>query len=76
MSSVMNGDIPDIPEGVDRCLGVPALDDVRLMQTQQRFHRLLCHIGHRLLMHERNEAIDQLQGTALYLVTCLAWILQ
>ena len=75
MTVVLHSDIPDVPESVDGRLRVPALDDVRLVETQQGFHRFLSHVGHRLLVDERNEAVDQLQGTALDLVTRFAWIL-
>lgn len=75
MLALLHADIPDVPESVDGSLRVPALNDVRLMQTQQRFHRFLCHVRHWLLVDERNEAVDQLQGTALNLMARLAWIL-
>jgi len=75
ITAALCADIPDVPESVDGSLRVPALNDIRLMQTQQCFHRFLCHIRHRLLVHERNEAVDQLQGTALNLMARLAWIL-
>ena len=70
-----HGIVPDVPEGIDRRLWVPEFDDVRLMKTEQRFHRFLCHVRHRLLMHQRNQSVDQLQGTALDLMARLAWVL-
>ena len=67
--------VPDVPEGVDGCLGVPEFDDVRLMKTEQCLHRLLCHVRHRLLVDQRHKAVDQLQCTALDLVPSLARVL-
>ena len=67
--------VPDVPEGVDGCLGVPEFDDVRLMKTEQCLHRLLRHVRHRLLVDQRHEAVDQLQCTALDLVPSLARVL-
>ena len=66
---------PDIPEGIDGCLGVPQFDFLWSMQHEQRFHRLLRHVRHRLLVDQRHEAVDELQGRALDLMPRLAGVL-
>ena len=68
--------LPDVPESVDGRLGVPELDLLGPVQHEQRLHGLLRHVGHRLLVHERHQAVDQLQRRTLDLVTRLARVLQ
>ncbi len=46
--------LPDIPECVDWSLGVPQLNDLGLMQAEQRFHGLLSHVRHHLLVNQGN----------------------
>jgi len=76
LCGVWDAGVPDVPEGVDWSLWVPQFNDFRLMKTQQCLHRLLRHVRHRLLVNQGHEAVDQLQGTALDLMTCLAGVLQ